>query len=76
MKPAEAAEALRADVAGFGVGSGSELTTQAVAAISYRLSDRYDIGFGYRYLDIAYETERLDLDMTTYGPLVGVTIRF
>lgn len=65
---------LRGDFAGFG--AGSELTTNAVAVISYTISDRYDVGFGYRYMDIKYEAERLDLDMTTYGPVVGMNIRF
>lgn len=65
---------LRGDFAGFG--TGSELTTNAVAVISYTISDRYDVGFGYRYMDVKYETDRLDLDMTTYGPVVGMNIRF
>ena len=43
---------------------------------SYTISDRYDVGFGYRYMDLKYEKERLDLDMTTYGPVVGMNIRF
>lgn len=65
---------LRGDFAGFGVGS--ELTTNAVAALTYSISKRYEVGFGYRYMDLKYETKRLDLDMTTYGPIVGMSINF
>ena len=66
---------LRGDVGGFGVGS--KLTTNAVAVVSCKLSDRYSLGFGYRYLDIEKEGNRgTKLDSTTYGPVFGVTMRF
>lgn len=65
---------LRADFAGFG--TGSELTTNAIAVVSYKISDRYDVGFGYRYMDIEYESSTLKIDMETYGPVIGMGIRF
>jgi len=65
---------LRGDLAGFG--AGSELTTNAIAAVSYAISDRYDVGFGYRYMKIEYEKGDLEVDMTTYGPIVGMAIKF
>lgn len=65
---------LRGDVGGFGVGS--KLATNAVAVVSCKLSDRYSLGFGYRYLDIEKEGNRAKFDSTTYGPVVGVAIRF
>lgn len=66
--------AVRADFAGFGMGS--ELTTNAIAFMSYKISDRYDVGFGYRYMDVDYESSALKVDMETYGPVIGMGINF
>lgn len=65
---------LRADLAGFG--TGSELTTNAVATVGYDISERYTIGFGYRYMDIDYENGNIELSSTTQGPVIGMVIRF
>lgn len=65
---------LRGDLAGFG--TGSELTTNAVAVLTYSISDRYEVGFGYRYMNIELDKDHLDLDMTTYGPVIGMAINF
>lgn len=65
---------LRGDLAGFG--AGSELTTNIVGAIACDISERYALGFGYRYLDIDQESDTAQVSTTTYGPIVGVTIRF
>ena len=43
---------LRGDLAGFGIGSGSELSTNVVAALTYSINDRYSLILGYRYFDI------------------------
>ncbi len=67
---------LRGDLAGFGVGSGSKLTTNAIASVGYSISDRYLLAFGYRYLEIDYEKNAVDLDIKTYGPVLGMVIRF
>lgn len=65
---------LRGDLAGFG--TGSELTTHIFAGVLYNISDRYSLGFGYRYLDVDYEKDELEVDMTTDGPVIGMSIRF
>lgn len=65
---------LRGDLAGFGVGS--DLTTNAVAVLSYNISDRYEVGFGYRYMKVELDKKRLDMDITTYGPVIGMAINF
>ena len=44
---------LRGDVGGFG--AGSDLAWNASAGVSFRLSDRFSLGLGYRVLDIDYE---------------------
>jgi hypothetical protein len=66
--------ALRADLAGFGVGS--ELTTNIVATIGYKLSERNSLAFGYRYMDIDYEKDDVEVGMTTSGPIIGMVFRF
>ncbi len=65
---------LRGDLAGFGVGS--ELTINVVAIVGYTISERYSVGFGYRYLDLDYEENRAEMNTATYGPVVGFAIRF
>jgi len=65
---------LRADLAGFG--AGSELTTNIVATVGYDISDRYALRFGYRYMDLDYEKDALEISTTTYGPVLGMSIRF
>mgnify|MGYP001236039770 CR=1 FL=1 len=65
---------LRADLAGFG--AGSELTTNIVATVGYDISDRYALRFGYRYMDLNYEKDALEMSTTTHGPMLGMSIRF
>ncbi|MCC6142837.1 MAG: hypothetical protein IT368_03415 [Candidatus Hydrogenedentes bacterium] len=65
---------LRADLAGFG--AGSELSTNIVGTVGYNITDRHTLAFGYRYMDIDYEADDLEVSMTTYGPLIGMVIRF
>jgi hypothetical protein len=65
---------LRGDLAGFGVGS--ELSTNIVGTVGYNITDRHTLAFGYRYLDIDYEANDIEVSMTTYGPIIGMVIRF
>ncbi len=65
---------LRVDLGGFG--AGSDLTLNATALVDYNLSDSTVLGIGYRYFDVDYSGEKADLDMTTYGPILGVGFRF
>ncbi len=65
---------IRGDVGGFGIGS--ELTTNAAATLSYRISDRYSVGVGYRYLRIEDDAGRMEMTSETYGPAIGMAIRF
>lgn len=65
---------IRGDVGGFGLGS--ELTTNAAATLGYRISDRYSVGVGYRYLRIEDDAGRMELTSETYGPTLGMAIRF
>jgi hypothetical protein len=69
---------VRADVGGFGVGS--DLSWNAVAAFSWRVSDRINIGAGYRLLDIDYEhgsgADYFLFDARMDGPVTGITFSF
>lgn len=65
-----------ADVGGFGLGSSSELTWQAIGGANYEYSKRVSIKFGYRYMSIDYDNGGALYDMIMQGPYVGVGIRF
>ncbi len=64
----------RADIAGFG----SDFTWQAHADLRFRLSERWTLGAGYRYLDTNYDegsgTKRKLWDMVNKGPYVGAQV--
>lgn len=65
---------LRADLGGFG--AGSDLTTNVTAVVAYDVSDRFAVGFGYRYMDVDYKTKAIEMSSETYGPVLGMAIRF
>lgn len=65
---------IRGDVGGFGIGS--ELTTNAALTVGYQISERYSVGVGYRYLRIEDDAGRMELTSETYGPAIGMAIRF
>jgi hypothetical protein len=71
---------IRGDIGGFGIGSASDLTWNAVVWLGYRMTDRIDLGLGYRILDLDYSrgsgASEFGLDVRADGPLVGVSIRF
>jgi hypothetical protein len=57
-------------------GGGSKLTWEALVGAGYEFKKVASIKFGYRYLDIDYESTSLVYDMATAGPYVGVGFRF
>jgi hypothetical protein len=63
-----------ADIGGFGVGS--ELTYEAVAALSYAITPGVSAVLGFRYTAIDYDADRMKLDIKMYGPTLGLTIGF
>jgi hypothetical protein len=69
--------AVQADIGGFGVGS--DFAWQALATVGYRFSllgaDATAL-VGYRALSQDYTDGRFRWDMTLYGPVLGVTLRF
>jgi len=65
---------LRGDLGGFG--AGSDFSINAVAHVRYALSENIDAGFGYRYLDVDYDHDRLEYDSKTHGPVLGIAFKF
>lgn len=66
------------EVGGFG--AGSDFTWQVFPTLSLRLTDKASLEFGYRWLDIDYDTgernEQFRYDVLTQGPVVGFGLRF
>lgn len=69
---------LRGDIGGFGVGS--DFSWNAVAAVSFKVSDRIRLGAGYRILDIDYEDgtgeSRFLYDSQMFGIVSGLIFSF
>jgi hypothetical protein len=69
---------LRGDIGGFGVGS--DLSGQAVAVVDWYPWQHVSITGGMRALRVKYETDKSadndELDMTFWGPLLGVSFRW
>ena len=59
------------------VGTGdSDLTYQATAGISYRINDKFNAAFVYRYLKWEFDSSFDIQDINFNGPLLGVIYRF
>ncbi|MHC4211934.1 MAG: outer membrane beta-barrel protein [Planctomycetota bacterium] len=71
---------VRADIGGFGLCSGSQLTWNLVAGIGYQLTRNLNLKAGYRILDIDYErgsgSKKFGLDAQLKGPVLGLTLTF
>lgn len=68
----------RANIGGFGVGS--EMFYQLQLDLVYALSDRWQFGLGYRYIDVDFEdgsgADRFVYDMRTFGPVLKFGFAF
>lgn len=69
---------LRGDIGGFGVGS--DLSAQAVAVVDWHPWQHVAFTGGLRALRVKYETDKgpdnYELDISVWGPLVGITFRW
>lgn len=69
---------LRGDVGGFGIGS--ELSLQGVATVDWHPWQHVSLTGGLRALSVEYETgkgiDNYTLDLTVWGPLLGVSFRW
>jgi hypothetical protein len=70
----------RANIGGFGIGSGSELFWQLQADLGYRPSEKWQFVFGYRLIDTDYDqgsgAERFIYDMQNFGPVLKLGYSF
>lgn len=62
------------EIGGFGVGAESEWSV-LVGAI-YQVSDRFAASFGWRHLDVDYDSNGILYDVEQSGPVLGATFRF
>lgn len=65
-----------ADVGGFGIGSSSEFSWQALITADYAFSDRLTGRIGYRHMGIDNISNDLNLDLDLGGPVIGLTWAF
>ena len=68
----------RGNVGGFGVGS--DMFYQLQLDFVYAMSERWQFGLGYRYIDVDYESgsgpTRFVYDMSTFGPVLRAGFMF
>lgn len=65
---------LYGDIGGFNLGS--ILTWQAVGTLDYRLSERWSLSAGWRYLGVDRKLSDGRIDVGFTGPLLAATFRF
>jgi hypothetical protein len=69
---------LYSEIGGFG--AGSDFTWQIFPSLGIAMGKTASLEFGYRWLDINYESgegnERFGWDVLTQGPVVGFGFRF
>jgi hypothetical protein len=63
-------------VDGGGFGLGSESTLQAVGTVNFQASQLILLSAGYRRLDVDYRQDGARLDLSSGGPVFGLTFRF
>jgi hypothetical protein len=70
----------RTDFAGFGIGSGSELTWSASVLAGRAVGQNSTLYFGYRHRNIDYESgsgrNTLEADIAITGPIIGMSRKF
>lgn len=59
------------------IGAGdSDLTWQGMGILVYRLSESWNLGFGYRAIGVDYQDGGFTYDVTSHGPILGAEYRF
>ena len=64
------------DVGGFGIGSSSDMSYNALLLVGYDINDTWSIKGGYRYLGFDKTLNGRDVTLDLSGPLLGVSARF
>lgn len=63
-----------ADIGGFG--AGSQFSWEIYGALDYAITENVSTNVGFRYLSIEYDASDADVQLDTYGPILGLTVRF
>jgi hypothetical protein len=64
------------DMGGFGIGSASKFSWKANALLSWQLSESWALVAGYEALNLQRDKGDTDVDITMYGPVIGLGYRF
>jgi hypothetical protein len=67
---------LLANVGGFGIGSASKFSWEAMLAARYRLGESWSLAAGYRALGYEHESSGQVLDLIQHGPVLGAIYSF
>lgn len=67
---------LALDYGGFGWGSASDETWQAVATVGYSFNKQWAVAGGWRYLHVDRENGEHPYKLKMSGPMLGLTYRF
>jgi hypothetical protein len=59
-----------------GLGAGSDPAYQVYGGLNFAFAGRLVGTLGYRYMEIDYGDERLDVDVDIDGPVLGLTYNF
>lgn len=65
-----------ADVGGIFSQGGANSTRQVYGVANLALSEAWSVSLGYRYLDVNYRRDPVQIDVALQGPLLGVSYRF
>jgi hypothetical protein len=67
---------LNGNVGGFGVGSASQWSWEALAILTWRLGEHWTAAAGYRGLAADRRNGELKIDVIMHGPILGMIYRF
>ncbi len=71
---------LRSDIGGFGISGSTDFTLNGIVLFAWRFHPKWMTLVGYRALYQDYETgsgaDKFKYDITTHGPILGLTYRF
>ena len=67
---------MNGNLGGFGIGSASELSWEALAFLTWRLGEHWSAAAGYRALGVDRENGDLEIDLIMHGPVLGIIYRF
>lgn len=67
---------LNGNVGGFGWGSASYLSWEALSTLGMRFKERWAVEAGYRGIGTDRKHPDLDLDLIFHGPIIGLSYRF